>query len=222
VPLNGEPGRWYQIVGIVRDFPTGVSPGMRGTSFKAYHPVAAGQTDPTMLAIQMRGGAPAAFSSRLVDLAEAVDPDLHLRKVRGLDAALRSEQWISRLTAAVFIAITLSVLLLSSAGIYALMSFTVSQRRKEIGIRMALGASWKQIVAGIFARALMQLAAGAAIGVALAITAEKASGGVLMGGNMNVVLSLVTLTVTAVGLLAALGPARRSLQIEPRDALAEE
>jgi predicted permease len=222
VPLNGEPGRWYQIVGIVRDFPTGVSPGMRGTTFKAYHAVAAGRINPAMLSIQMRGGASAAFSSRLVDLAEAVDPDLHLRKVRGLDVALRSEQWISRLTAAVFIAIALSVLLLSSAGIYALMSFTVSQRRREIGIRMALGANWKQIVAGIFSRALMQLAAGAAIGVVLVITAEKASGGVLMGGNMNIVLPLVTLTITAVGLLAALGPARRSLQIEPRDALAEE
>jgi ABC-type antimicrobial peptide transport system permease subunit len=68
----------------------------------------------------------------------------------------------------------------------------------------------------------MQLAAGAALGVALGIAAEKASGGVLMRGNANVVLPLVTLTVIAVGLLAALGPARRSLQIEPRDALSED
>jgi ABC-type antimicrobial peptide transport system permease subunit len=222
IALNGEPGRWYRIIGIVRDFPTGVSPGMRGTNLKLYHPAAPGQLNPAMLAIQMRGGTPAAFSARLLDIGEAVDRDLNLRKIRGLDEALRSEQWISRLTASVFIAITLSVLMLSSAGIYALMSFTVSQRRREIGIRMALGADWKQIVVGIFSRALVQLAAGAALGVALGIVAQKASGGVIMGSNANVVLPVVTLTVVAVGLLAALGPARRSLQIEPRDALAEE
>jgi hypothetical protein len=56
--------------------------------------------------------------------------DLHLRNIRGLDEALRSEQWISRLQAAVPAAVTLSVMILSAAGIYALMSFTVSQRRK--------------------------------------------------------------------------------------------
>jgi predicted permease len=221
-PLNGEPGRWYRIVGIVRDFPTGVSPGMRGTNLKLYHAAAPGQLNPAMLAIRMRGGAPGAFASRLVDIGQSVDPGLNLRKIRGLDEALRSEQWISRLTAAVFIAITLSVLILSSAGIYALMSFTVSQRRKEIGIRMALGADWKRIVGGIFSRALMQLAAGAALGLALAIVAQHASGGVLIGENANIVLPLVTLTVVAVGLLAALGPARRSLRIDPREALSEE
>ncbi len=220
--MNGEPGRWYRIAGIVRDFPTGVSPGMRGTNLKLYHAAAPGQLNPAMLAIQIRGGAPGAFSSRLVDIGQAVDPALNLRRIRGLDEALRSEQWISRLTASVFIGITLSVLMLSAAGIYALMSFTVSQRRKEIGIRMALGADWKRIVGGIFSRALMQLAIGAGLGIALGIVAQNASGGVLLGENASIVLPLVTLTVVAVGLLAALGPARRSLRIDPRGALAEE
>ena len=117
-----------------------------------YHAAAAGQVQPAALAIRMRGGAPAAFTRRLREIAAAVDPDLHLRNIRSLDEALRREQWISRMEAAVFVAVTLSVLLLSSAGIYALMSFTVSQRRKEIGIRMALGADRTRIVASIFSR----------------------------------------------------------------------
>ena len=112
--------------------------------------------------------------------------------------------------------------MLSSAGIYALMSFTVSQRRKEIGIRMALGADWKHIVASIFSRALLQLAAGATLGLALGVAVEKASGGVIMRGNAAVVLPAVTFVIVAVGFLAALGPARRSLRIEPTEALRYE
>ena len=96
---------------------------------------------------------------------------------------MRSEQWISRMTAAAFVAITLSVLMLSSAGIYALMSFTVSQRRKEIGIRIALGADWKRIVASIFSRAFLQLAAGAALGAALGVASRKHRGAFSCGAT---------------------------------------
>ena len=176
---------------------------------------------PAAIAIRMRGGAPSTFTERLQEIAAAVDPDLHLRNILSLDEALRREQWISRLEAAVFAAVTVSVLMLSSAGIYALMSFTVSQRRKEIGIRMALGADRRRIVASIFSRALGQLAAGAALGVALAVVLEKASGSNLMRGNAAVVLPAVALFMMAVGFLAALGPARRSLRIEPTEALRE-
>lgn len=102
------------------------------------------------------------------------------------------------------------------------MSFTVSQRRKEIGIRIALGAEARRIVTSIFSRALLQLASGAAAGAALGFWFEKASGGVIMRGNLAVALPGVVLVVMAVGFLAALGPARRSLRIQPTEALKEE
>lgn len=221
-PRNGEPGRWYEIVGIVSDFPAGVSPGMRGPALKVYHAVAAGQVQPAALAIRMHGDDPSSFTRRLREIAAAVDPDLHLRHIRGLDEALRSEQWISRMQAAVAAAVTLSVLMLSSAGIYALMAFTVSQRRKEIGIRIALGAGRKRIVASIFSRAFVQLAAGAVLGMAAGAAIEKASGGNLMRGNAAVVLPVMALFMMVVGFLAALGPARRALRIEPTEALREQ
>jgi hypothetical protein len=217
-----EPGRWHEIVGIVRDFPTGVSPGMRDTEIKIYHAAAAGQLQPVMLAIRVRDGIPTSFTQRLVEMAGVIDPDMYLRDIRGLDDALRSEQWISRLTAAVFAAVTLSVLLLSSAGIYALMSFTVAQRRREIGIRIALGADRKQIVGSIFSRAFLQLGAGAALGLALGIAVERLTDGVILRGNAGVVLPAVTMVVVTVGFLAALGPTRRSLRIEPTEALREQ
>jgi putative ABC transport system permease protein len=174
------------------------------------------------MAIRMRDGSPSTFTPQLREIALSVDPDLHLREIRGLDEALRSEQWISRLQAALIVGVTLSVLMLSSAGVFALMSFTVSQRRKEIGIRIALGADRKRIVASIFSRALLQLAAGAAFGAVLAVEFERGSGGVMMGGNAAVVLPAVALVMITVGFLAALGPARRSLRIEPTEALREE
>jgi hypothetical protein len=218
-----SPSRWYEIVGIVSDFPTGASQGMRDTNrAKIYHAVAAGQLQPAVIAIRMRGGAPSSFTQRLQEIALAVDPDLSLRNIRGLDEALRSEQWISRMTAAAFVSITLAVLMLSSAGVYSLMSFTVSQRRKEIGIRLALGADWKRIVASIFSRALLQLAAGAAFGATLVILFEKGSGGVIMRGKAALVLPAVALVMIAVGFVAVLGPARRSLRIEPTEALREQ
>jgi putative ABC transport system permease protein len=219
---NAEPSRWYEIVGIVTDFPTGVSQGMRDSNLRMYHAVATGQVQPAALAIRMRNGTPSTFTQPLREIAAAVDPDLHLRKIRGLDEVMRSEQWISRLQAGVALAVTVSVLILSSAGIYALMSFTVSQRRKEIGIRMALGADWKRIVVNIFSRALLQIAAGAAVGTALGAGLQKAAGGSPMGGNGAIVVPAVALVIASVGFLAALGPARRSLRIQPTEALREQ
>jgi predicted permease len=221
-PQTGEPGGWYEIVGIVRDFPSGVTPNMNDSPLKLYHAVAAGQVQPVNIALRVRGGDPATFARRLSEIAAAVDPDLQLRNIVSLDEALRKEQWLRRLEAAVLAAVSLSVLMLSSAGIYALMSFTVSQRRKEIGIRMALGADRMRIVASIFSRALGQLATGAALGVALAAALGKRSGDDFMRGNAAVVLTAVALFMMAVGFLAALGPARRCLGIEPTEALREQ
>ena len=117
---------------------------------------------------------------------------------------------------------TLSVLALASAGIYALMAFTVGQRKKEIGIRMALGADWKRIVGGIFSRALGQLAAGAALGMALALVMELTSDGALMRGHGKFAVPAVAVAMMAVGFLAALDPARRCLRVEPTEALREQ
>jgi hypothetical protein len=76
-----ESMNWYEIVGVVSDFSTGVNPGMRGSTLKVYHAVAAGQVQPAEIAIRIRGGAPATFSQRLGKIATDIDPDLHLRNI---------------------------------------------------------------------------------------------------------------------------------------------
>ena len=127
-----------------------------------------------------------------------------------------------RLIGATLIAVMGSVIALSAAGIYSLMSFTVARRRKEIGIRAALGADPRRILAGIFSRVFGQLAIGAVLGVAGAVALEEILEGEMFQGNGLVILPIVAVLMTAVGVLAAAGPARRGLRIHPTEALREE
>jgi ABC-type antimicrobial peptide transport system permease subunit len=99
------------------------------------------------------------------------------------------------------------------------MSFTVARRRKEIGIRAALGADPARILRSIFTRATMQLAIGAALGVVTAMGLELLTDGEMMNGRGAVVLPIVATLMMFVGLLAAIGPARRGLRIRPTEAL---
>jgi ABC-type antimicrobial peptide transport system permease subunit len=112
---------------------------------------------------------------------------------------------------------TISVLLLSAAGMYAMMSFTVAQRTREIAIRAALGAAPHRLLLSVFGRAARQLALGLAAGSLLA-AAIVWSADVEPGRAVALVLT-VSAVMIAVGLLAASGPARRGLHIQPADAL---
>lgn len=210
-------GRWYEVAGVISDFP--VQQTDRETaSAKLYHALP-GAVNGATLSLRMRGAEAGVFGDRLREIAASVDPHLQVRNVATLEAVLRQDQAIMQIVAAVLGALTISVLALTSAGIYAMMAFTVAQRRKEIGIRAALGADPRRILAGIFSRALRQLLAGAGVGVVCAALLEVATDGGLMNGQGLVVLPIVAAVVLVVGLLAVLGPARRSLRIHPTEAL---
>lgn len=219
-PGHVELGRWYEIVGVVSDFPAINDSGLADA--KIYHATEASQVSPATLALRIRGDAPLQFSPRLRDIVAAVDPNLQVRGLATLDATLLQDQSMMRLVAAVLSVLTLSVVLLSSAGIYSMMSFTVSQRRKEIGIRAALGADPRRILGSIFSRVLWQLAVGSAIGVGVAALLERATEGGLMQGHGAVVLPIVAVVMMIVGVLAAIGPARRGLHVPPTEALRQE
>jgi hypothetical protein len=126
---------------------------------------------PVTLAVRVRGTNASSFIPRLRDISARLDPNLQLRNVGTLDAVLREEQDMMRLVAIGLGAVTASVVVLSAAGIYALMSLT---------------------------------------------------DGELMKGNGAVVLPMVAALMIVVGLLAALGPARRGLRIHPIEALREQ
>ncbi len=171
--------------------------------------------------IRMRGNEPLQFSSRLRDLASALDSTLRLRVVTLSE--MRRQQLIGlRLMLLGFSLVIVTVLLLSADGIYAMMSFTVSQRRREIGIRAAMGAEAGQLLRSIFTKAALQLAAGVAVGIVMALMIDRASYGELLGLFGRALLPVTAVVMTIVGLFATMGPARRSLRIQPTEALRAE
>lgn len=212
--------RWYEVVGVVPDFPNPLDP--EAQTARMYRPLAPGQAGPVTLSIRVAAGDPASFGGRLRELAVALDPTLRLDNVRPLDVALGEDQILYRLTAIAIIGAIGSVLLLSAAGIYALMSFTVTRRRREIGIRTALGADRRHLLLGVFRKALVQLASGVAIGVVVVVAAEWYTHGEMLQGYGTTIVPLVAGCMVVVGLTAALGPARRGLAIEPTEALRSE
>jgi ABC-type antimicrobial peptide transport system permease subunit len=126
----------------------------------------------------------------------------------------------SNLTTSALAIVTLSVLLLSAAGLYALMSFTVARRRREIGIRTALGARPGRMLAGIFARSLWQIAAGVVVGVAAALVLHRSLNVEGLGGwHIPGILPAAAVFIMIIGLLSAAGPARRAVRVNPTEAL---
>ena len=126
------------------------------------------------------------------------------------------------MAALVVVLVVGSVLLLSAAGIYALMSLTVSQRRREIGVRAALGGRARHILMSVLARAALQLGIGVVTGLALVVVADRLSGRQLTSRAGLLVIPVTALFMVAIGMIAAAGPARHGLRIQPTEALRSE
>lgn len=205
----------YEIVGVVTDLSTN-SMDPEQVQPVIFHP--ADNATRTTVLMRMRGQDPLQFSSRLRDLTSALDPTVRLQ-VMPFSEIKQQANIASRLMLLGVGLVVVTVLLLSAAGIYAMMSFTVSQRRKEIGIRAAMGADAGQLLRSIFTKAALQLAAGVAVGVVMALAIDRASDGELLGSGGRALVPVTGVVMTIVGLFATIGPARRGLRIQPTEAL---
>jgi predicted permease len=210
---------WHEIVGVVGDLPANpLSPD--GVQPRIYHVVAPGREVWTRLAIRLRGETPEQFAPRLREIAATVDPAIHLARLRPLPEVYHEEQLGLRWGALGLSLVTLSVVILSAAGVYALISVVVSRRSREIGIRVALGADRGHIVRSIFSRVAGQLGIGVMAGLVMAALIAAGIGG--DPASWAAALAAVAVSIVLIGLLAALGPARRALGINPTEALRAE
>jgi predicted permease len=218
------PNPWMEIVGVVPVFSSTFTPatGLGPPLPSLYRAVAPGGSHPVTLVVQVRTGAPALYGQRLRAITASVDPAMEVEFVAGVAELWEREQKGMRMIALIVVAINASVLLLSAAGIHAMMSFTVARRWREIGIRVALGADTRRVLMGIFGRASAQIGAGIAAGLTVAGILEWVTPEGNVGGNALTLFPMVAAVMFAVGLLAAAGPARRGLAIEPTDALRTE
>ncbi len=223
VDAQPTPVEWLEVVGIVPDFT--VPPAFQPKAPKLYRPLALAEAPEVLwLAVRLRDGAsPLAFMGRLREIAESVAPDLRLGQLSTTVASERERATGLRLLALVTVAVMGSVLLLSVAGVYAMLSFIVTSQRREIGIRAALGAAPRRLLAGTFKNAGTQLGAGVMGGLVLAETiAHVVGGSVLLGGENTYVLPTVMVLIMSIGLLAVVGPALQGLSVQPNEALRGE
>jgi predicted permease len=218
---NGpEPGPWYEIVGVVRDFSAGLPPIMpREVLYRASE---IGRQYPTFLFVRVRSNA-GEYAGRLRSLAAAVRPDLRLRRVGPLEDEVRAEQMPLQWGALSLATVTASVLVLSCAGVFALMSVVVTQRRREIGIRAALGADPRRLLWALFSRASAQVGTGVVIGLVASVSLDWAlARGDLLGAQRVAILLGVSAAMGAFAMFAMLVPARTALRIAPTEALKAE
>ena len=211
-----EASPWYEIVGVVPDLgmATDVDPKVAGL----YHPVPAGGAYPAQMAVHVRGD-PEAFAPRLRALATAVDPTLRLYEPVRMDEVNQTALAFVAFWFRLALGVSSLALLLSLAGIYSVMSFTVSRRTREIGIRVALGASRRRVVAAIFARPLRQVAVGIAAGATLVGLLMMAATGGDATPRGVALLGAYAAFMMAVCALACVSPTRRALRVEPTEAL---
>jgi ABC-type antimicrobial peptide transport system permease subunit len=154
----------------------------------------------------------------------AVDPALRLSEPQRLSEASSGVLWFLTLWIRITVVLTAIALLLSLAGIYAVMSFTVARRTREIGIRVALGANSRRMVASIFKRPLIQVSIGVALGSVLAgllLVGTEMGGGMVSPAGVGLMV-LYAAVILGVCLLACVVPTRRALAVEPMEALRAE
>jgi hypothetical protein len=222
---TARPGRWFEIVGVRADFevnrldPTVVKPAV----WYAMTPSQAHLAQSVDVQVRLRKPTtPADFVPTLRRVAAAVDPALRLGRTYSMADVQRENQLALRLVGLVVGLVIVSVFLLSAAGVYALTSFTVTRRRREIGIRTALGAHPRQVLLGVFAGVARQVGLGLALGIVAVIAFEMGSGGELLGGHGRFLIPTFGVLMAVVAVIGALGPARRGLRISPTEALRSE
>jgi putative ABC transport system permease protein len=208
-----------EVIGIVEDFPDlPQSPGAHGTP-TVYQVMRPESLDVAIMSIRFRN-VPADVIGRLRQIGAEVDASTPLRDVTTLSDFYARNRSLWRILSWALSLITISVLLLSAAGIYALMSFTVTQRTREIGIRTALGGDTRRILAGIFGRVMRQLAIGLFVGALL--SAPIFTSIEMSPGHALQLIAIVASIILVVGVVAAIGPARRSLRLPAMEALRTE
>jgi len=217
---TGQPGAWLEIVGVVKDATNFALKGPEDAVI--YRPAA--PTASMRLLVRAHGPA-SGMAQRFYAAALSVNPDLHLADLKTMAQMAEDNALPERIFLRSFIVIGAIALLLASAGIYALISFTLARRTREIGIRAALGAAPARIVAGVFSRAFMQVGAGVAGGAVPGLVVIQSiagdAGSLSQAGAIGLTFAVCTFVV-AVALASCTVPLRRALHIDPIRALRSE
>jgi predicted permease len=220
-PVAGqpEPG-WRTIIGISRTLPNGPRDDRTPPGF-AYIPYRLDPPAGAALIVRSRLD-PGAIMNAVRREVQAVDPDQPVFTVQTVEQMQAQATWPYRVFGSLFAIFALIALVLSAVGVYAVMAYSVTQRRQEIGVRMALGAGSPQVMWLVMKRGLLQLGVGLTLGLAGAFFLSRVLTTLLVAGvppNDPVTFVAITVLLSAVALTACLVPARRATRVDPLTAL---
>jgi predicted permease len=206
----------FEIVGVVRDVRPGLDQAQRA---EMYVPFAVMPIQYIFIAV--RGANPKGFERAVAAAVEEVDRDQPLAQVKTMDE-LMSDSLAQRRVIMVLLAVFAGLaLLLASIGVYGVMSYTVTQRTRELGIRMALGAPRAKVMAMVVAQGLKAAVFGVGIGIALALALTRVLRGMLVGVSSTdpLTFAVISILLVSVAVLATILPARRATRVDPMIAL---
>jgi putative ABC transport system permease protein len=217
----GANGRAAEIVGVVGDVK---SERMEGEDWPTiYLPYS--QSPPSAMAVVVRTGAPPlSLVSAVTREIHAIDPDQPVAEIRTMQDVVEQAIAGSRFNTAVLGVFAVIAFVLAAVGIYGVISYDVSQRTKEIGIRMALGAQERDVLKLIVGQGAKLAAWGIAAGLAAAFALTRLMEALLFGvkaSDANT-FAMISLLLGAVALAASYLPSRRAMALDPVTALRHE
>jgi putative ABC transport system permease protein len=220
VPVTAD-SDWLRVVGVVADVrhaELNDEPGLQ-----AYVPLL--QSPNTEAALVVRtAGAPGAMTSAVAAVVREVDPGLPVANPKTLDQLLADSVAAPRANAVLLALLAGLALVLAAVGVYGVLSYSVAQRTREIGLRMALGAAASDVLRQLFREGLTTVLAGIVTGLVGAFFLARTLESLLYGVTVRDPLTFVgvPLVLLAVATLATWLPARRATRVEPVVALRYE
>ncbi|HEX3878501.1 MAG TPA: ABC transporter permease [Bryobacteraceae bacterium] len=206
-----KPGPWIAVVGVTGDLVQSLENPADPVVFLPYQ-----QDSYDSMAVMVRAANPSSVAPELRAAVQGIDQDLPLSGLRTMKEANEHQMWFLQLFGTIFLVFAGMALLMASVGIYAVVAQTTGSRTQEIGVRMALGATPRNIMRMVLQRGAWQLAAGLGLGLLLGIAGARALANLQFldsPGDPRMFAGAAAL-LTAVGLFACWLPARRAARLD--------
>ena len=219
VSFDGPQGPFMQIVGVARDgkyFNIGEEP----RSF-IYTPILQRYNSSASLVVRTAGDPEPKSYAAVRGEVQSLDPKMPVFDVKTLNEHMRLSLFPARIAATILGGFGVLALILTAIGIYGVTSYTVAQRTREIGIRMALGADRAGVARMVVGQGMKLAAVGLAIGVVFALMLTRLMSGLLFGVSPSdpITYAIIPALLGGVALGACLVPARRATSVDPIVAL---